>query len=294
MESNLSIEMLEDGSREAALRGKHTVAVDLQARAVVCVRKLFGLSSQRIRNCCTKFVVLCNSCAMRLLGRKAFDLAEELLVRASDMTVRNGPLQRHADARIKLRAATMSNFGCYWKSRREYGRALTCLKKAAALEERALATSVDIDSPATTHLNLCSVLSALGRHAQARDHARVALQILELEMDRAIAGGGDIAVAEERSSKLRITALYNKAVEEMWLFQYVRAEQTYIEALDEATENEENNGGGDHTGMATLRNSIKEGLKEAREKIQSKKDEKERMKKQKDEKMRHMYRKNRN
>ena len=38
----------------------------------------------------------------------------------------------------------MSNLGCYWKSRREYGRALTCLKKAAKLEEKALATSIDV------------------------------------------------------------------------------------------------------------------------------------------------------
>ena len=285
----ISIETYETESRNAALRGKYLVAVELQDKAIKKVRKLFGLSSQRIRDCCTKYIVLCNSSAMSLLNKKYYNLSEELLIKANEMTVRNGPLQRHNDARIKLRTATMSNLGCYWKSRREYGRALTCLKKAAKLEEKALATSIDVDSPATTHLNICSVLSALGRHAQARDHACVAIQILNVEMDRAIAGGGDIAIAENKSSKLRITALYNKAVEEMWLFQYNKAEQTYVEALDEFIETTEGNQKErtDESGMNTLKTSIQEGLEEVKAKIALKKEEKIRMDENKAKKLKY-------
>jgi len=34
------------------------------------------------------------------------------------------------------------------------------------------------DSPATTHLNMCAILSALGRHESALQHAQCALRLL--------------------------------------------------------------------------------------------------------------------
>jgi tetratricopeptide (TPR) repeat protein len=276
-----SIEQLEMKSRQYLLNHKYLQAVQCQRRAIAKVKKLFGLSSQKIRGCCEKYVVMCNSTAMKMLDLKNYQLSLELLERASDITQRSGPLQRHNESRLKLRTTTMNNLGCYWKNKREYGRALNFLQKAASLETKIVSKTATCDSPATTHLNICSVLSALGRHAQAHDHACAALQVLNIEMDRAIQGGGDIAEAEKRSIKLRITAFYNKAVEEMWLFQYSRAKQTFMEGLDEFDEDDQNN----IHGTNALRIALEEGLKEANFQIDYKLNEKIRMDKMKEDKL---------
>ena len=277
-----TIEMLERQSYAYLGRNQYLQAVQCQKKAIAEVTKLFGLSSQKIRGCCEKYIVMCNSSAMKMLEQKKYDLSLELLEKSSDITQRNGPLQRHNESRMKFRSTTMNNLGCYWKNKREYGRALKYLQKAASLESKMMSISAQCDSPATTHLNICSVLSALGRHAQARDHACAALEVLSIEMDRAIQGGGDIVEAEQRSMKLRITALYNKAVEEMWLFQYERAEQTYMEGLDEF--DEENAGSGGMGGLNTLHAALLDGLKEAQKKIHNRKEEQERMEQNKEEK----------
>jgi tetratricopeptide (TPR) repeat protein len=285
-----SIDSLELKSQQCLLNRKYLLAVHYQRKAIDRVTKLFGLSSQKIRGSCEKYIVMCNSTAMKMLDLKQYQLSLELLEKASDLTQRNGPLQRHQEARMKLRATTMNNLGCYWKNKREYGRALKFLQKATALETKMMATSANCDSPATTHLNICSVLSALGRHAQARDHACAALQVLDIEMDRAIQGGGDIGEAEQKSMKLRITALYNKAVEEMWLFQYKRAEHTYLEGLDEFDEDGGGGGGGGSggglVGLEALRDALREGLKEAQFKIRSQEEERVRMDTAKEKKLR--------
>jgi hypothetical protein len=38
------------------------------------------------------------------------------------------------------------------------------------------------DNPGDTHLNMCAVLSQLGRHAQALEHAQSALILLQEEL----------------------------------------------------------------------------------------------------------------
>ena len=282
-----TIEECENLSRECASRGQYLDSVAHQENAIRQVQKLFGLSSQRIRNCCNRYMVLCNSVAMRLLEKKAYPLALLLLEKADDMSLRQGPLSRHQETRLRHRSTTMNNIGCYYKSIREYGRALKYLQKASSLEARVLSKSADCDSPATTHLNICSVLSALGRHAQARDHAIVAIKMLDVEMDRVMEGGGDMVVAESRSFRLRVTALYNKGVEEMWLHQYGKAEMTYVEALDVVSDACENNDGkgGEGAAASSLRHAIEDGLKEARAMLRSKKKEKERMLKAKTDKL---------
>ena len=50
--------------------------------------------------------------------------------------------------------------------------------------ERALKLEVAspaCDNPAGTHLNLCAILSQLGRHKQAAEHAKSAVRLLEFE-----------------------------------------------------------------------------------------------------------------
>lgn len=54
---------------------------------------------------------------------------------------------------------------------------MTCLKRALEIEQ----TLQHVRNAADTHLNLCAVLSQLGKHAQALEQAQAALIILQEE-----------------------------------------------------------------------------------------------------------------
>ena len=168
---------------------------------------------------------------MRMISGDRAELAYEILEKALAVSRKSGPMARHPNTRKRLRAATLNNMGCYWKSRREYGQALRFLQKAANLEAKTMGVSAEADSPARTHLNLCSVLSALGRHAQALDHARVAKKVLEIDRVRFIKADGSEVDAVEKFAQLRVVALHNIAVEQMWLFRYASSKAVFEQAL---------------------------------------------------------------
>ena len=254
-----TIEDFEQKSLNCLSRGKPFSAIGHQRSAIDVTIKTFGLSSQRIRASCERFIVLCNSIAMGMINGKRAELAYEILEKALAVSTKSGPMSRHANTRKRMRAATLNNMGCYWKSRREYGQALRFLQKAASLEAKTMGVSAEADSPARTHLNLCSVLSALGRHAQALDHACVAKKVLEVDRRRFVKAGGSEAGARQKFAQLRVVALHNMAVEEMWLFRYANSRVIFEQALaavDEVPASET-------TGLTRLREEISQGLEEA-------------------------------
>lgn len=63
-------------------------------------------------------------------------------------------------SRAKLLAITISNFGCFYQKSGDPGLALEYLGKALAIERLPGSGG----SPAGTLLNICAVLSTLGRH----------------------------------------------------------------------------------------------------------------------------------
>ena len=64
-------------------------------------------------------------------------------------------------------ASTFNNFAVYYRKIGKLHAALSYLTKCLAIEEELEAVGV-----ADTNLNLCAVLSQLGRHEQALDHAQ--------------------------------------------------------------------------------------------------------------------------
>lgn len=95
-------------------------------------------------------------------------MVHELLTQAHVLT------ERHPSGR----AVTYNNFACYFRKQGKLHSALKYLQKALRLEE----SIEDGDNPADTHLNLCAVLSQLGRHADALEHAQDALILLQEEL----------------------------------------------------------------------------------------------------------------
>merc|ERR1719262_2133362 len=80
------------------------------------------------------------------------------------------------ESRLVLRAVTYNNMGCFYKSMSKLHTALQYLKKAQQIEER---SKVPCQNPAGTQLNLCALLSQMGKHEEALGHAQRALQLLQ-------------------------------------------------------------------------------------------------------------------
>merc|ERR1719454_1193992 len=87
-------------------------------------------------------------------------------------------LHMNAESRLVLRAVTYNNLGCFYKSMNKLHTALQYLRKAQKIEER---SKGKCQNPAGTHLNLCALLSQMGKHSDALTHAHAALTLLEQE-----------------------------------------------------------------------------------------------------------------
>ena len=91
-------------------------------------------------------------------------MALELLRKAETMT----------DEGDKYRAVTYNNFACIFRKTKKYRSALSYLEKALEIEYNYLhysAESVDnclqVLNPTDIHLNICAVLSEMGKHELA-------------------------------------------------------------------------------------------------------------------------------
>merc|ERR1719454_394878 len=85
-------------------------------------------------------------------------------------------LHMNAESRLVLRAVTYNNMGCFYKSMSKLHTALQYLRKAEKIELRSMGKC---QNPAGTHLNLCALLSQMGKHQEALQHSQMALQLLE-------------------------------------------------------------------------------------------------------------------
>merc|ERR1719389_1357846 len=85
-------------------------------------------------------------------------------------------LHMNPESRLVLRAVTYNNMGCFYKSMSKLHTALQYLRKAQKIEER---SNGKCQNPAGTHLNLCALLSQMGKHTEALQHAQMALTLLE-------------------------------------------------------------------------------------------------------------------
>ena len=188
-------------------------------------------------------------------------LAYELLKKAEILTSPSGYIT-DKKMRMKLRAVTFNNFGCFYKRRGKLHAALQYLAKALKIE----LTSEEVDNPAGTHLNLCATLSQLGRHGPALEHAQCALELLEAmadtrEQKRRAGGGGEVEANATDDGSIMAIAWHNMAVEQEHLNMLDAALNSYEQAVLVA----EKEWGAGH--IKTL--AIKHSLEEARQKAAS-------------------------
>ncbi|OQR88648.1 hypothetical protein THRCLA_10184 [Thraustotheca clavata] len=159
-----------------------------------------------------KHVLCCNSVAMQCLSQGMSQDALTLLTTADQLTISSSIAQFSDDTtRKRLRSITLNNFACYFKKHGKLHTAIQYLDRTLKLESSTKAT----DNPAGTHLNICAILSEMGRHVRAADHAKCAIQLLQYD--------NTVNPTIKSTDSLLAIAYYNYGVELEHLKKYDKA-----------------------------------------------------------------------
>jgi tetratricopeptide (TPR) repeat protein len=207
-------------------------------RGLVLRQHFFGADSDEVWRACKTVGEMCNLLAMTYLQQEDFAMVLELLKKAEILTERDNA----------GRAVTFNNLACYYRRQGKLHASLQYLQKALKIE----AKLEHVDNPADTYLNTCAVLSQLGRHQSALEHAQQALILLQEELAKVI---GPMAQATEAPKADRIAVLaiayHNVGVEYEFLKKFDQSLQSYRKGVEVS----ERFLGEEHAITITLRNS---------------------------------------
>lgn len=235
----LALHRIDETSTRLQQQGKYLEALECMERGLVLRQHFFGPSSDEVWSACTTVGQMCNLLAMTYLQQEEFSMVLELLKKAEILTERDD----------RGRAVTYNNLACYFRRTGKLHAALQYLQKALKVESRL----DNVTNRADTHLNLCAVLSQLGRHAGALEHAQAALIQLQEELFPSAlsgSGSGPAAASADRIAVLAI-AYHNIGVEQEFLKRFEMAIDSYRKGVDIS----ETHLGTDHGITITLRNS---------------------------------------
>lgn len=207
-------------------------------RGLVLRQHFFGADSDEVWRACKTVGEMCNLLAMTYLQQEDFAMVLELLKKAEILTERDNA----------GRAVTFNNLACYYRRQGKLHASLQYLQKALKIESRL----ERVENAADTYLNTCAVLSQLGRHQSALEHAQQALILLQEELSQVI---GPVSQGMETPKADRVAVLaiayHNVGVEFEFLKKYDQSLQSYRKGVEVA----EKFLSAEHAISITLRNS---------------------------------------
>jgi hypothetical protein len=90
-----------------------------------------------------------------------------------------------SEGNLRIRAMTYNNFACLFRKTNKLRNALSYLEMALEMEynclngnEEPVAETLLISNPCEIHLNICAILSQLGKHEMALHHSMKALILI--------------------------------------------------------------------------------------------------------------------
>jgi tetratricopeptide (TPR) repeat protein len=149
--------------------------------------ELHGPNSASVLQQCKDLSDSLNGVALRYLQSEDLDAAYGLLRKAEVLTGNDDLIS----------AVTYNNLACYYRRKGRLRIALQYLQRALRIETNSSA----VVNPAGTRLNLCAVLSQLGKHEEALQHAQASVILLQEELV-AQSSSVDLAVAHKTSPEL--------------------------------------------------------------------------------------------
>jgi len=238
----MALQRIDEACTQLQEQGKYLEALECMERGLVLRQHFFGADSDEVWRACKTVGEMCNLLAMTYLQQEDFAMVLELLKKAEILTERD-------DAG---RAVTYNNLACYYRRQGKLHAALSYLQKALRIESRL----EKVDNPADTHLNMCAVLSQLGRHAGALEHAQAALILLQEELfsGAIAAAGAEGGGAQHKADRIAVLAIayHNIGVEQEFLKKFDQSLHSYRKGVEIS----ETHLGADHGITITLRNSF--------------------------------------
>ncbi|CAN0037665.1 unnamed protein product, partial [Heterosigma akashiwo] len=162
---------------DLSAKGNELGTIQMREESVRLHRDLFGMNSDEASTCTSSLLLALNSAAMKALAMGSFEVCHRLLVKAATLTHPDSSFVKKND-RLKLRALTLNNLGCYFKRAGKPRIALKYLLKASDLEAM-IQTSAE--SRVKTFLNIASIKSDNGDHDGARKTITGCIDIIQQE-----------------------------------------------------------------------------------------------------------------
>mmetsp|Transcript_1457 Transcript_1457/g.3325 ORF Transcript_1457/g.3325 Transcript_1457/m.3325 type:complete len:261 (-) Transcript_1457:63-845(-) len=216
------VQLQEAGDHDAAVRCLETVLRQEQATVQQMQDTVLSSLFERL-------AVGYNTLGMKYLKDGSTEVSCKFFEKAEALT---DPANLHMNpqSRLVLRAVTYNNMGCFYKSMSKLHTALQYLRKAQTMEER---SNGKCQNPAGTHLNLCALLSQMGKHQEALQHAQRALSLLEANPSTHTSGS---------SESLICVAYFNMGAE----FEHLKKTNEALWAYQRAYENCQSELGEEH------------------------------------------------
>ena len=217
-----------DTARQHEYGGDPVQGLALREQMLLLAKKTFGDTAVEVQRSCESFVVRCNQIAMAKLKANQPDEAFDLLRKAEILTDKNGILALCPAARLRCRAVTLNNIGLFYRHRDQNNAALSYLEQALEIESGN--SDFRSENPVATLLNLCAVLSKLGRYQLALGYAKQALVALrrhKKSKDSARYGG---ETAPSRQTMFAV-AHHAAGCQYEGLRNYQKAAEEYIAAI---------------------------------------------------------------
>jgi tetratricopeptide (TPR) repeat protein len=241
MEGNaelLALQRLDETCAQLQKQGNYLEALECMERGLVLRQHFFGSDSDEVWSACKTVGEMCNLLAMTYLQQEDFNMVLELLKKAEILTEKDAA----------GRAATFNNLACYYRRQGKLHAALQYLQKALKIE----AKLTNVQNPADTHINACAVLSQLGRHQTALEHAQNALILLQEELLSPPGAAGTSAPPQADRIAVLAIAYHNIGVEQEFLKRYEQSMLSYRKGVEVA----ERYLGAKHPICITLKNSL--------------------------------------
>lgn len=241
----VALQRLDETCAQLQKQGNYLEALECMERGLVLRQHFFGADSDEVWSACKTVGEMCNLLAMTYLQQEDFNMVLELLKKAEILTERDQ----------MGRAATFNNLACYYRRQGKLHAALQYLQKALKIES----TLSNVKNPADTHINACAVLSQLGRHQTALEHAQNALILLQEEL--LSPPGANAPPVPPQADRIAVLAIayHNIGVEQEFLKRFEQSVLSYRKGVEVA----ERYLGPKHTICITLKNSLLAAKKSA-------------------------------
>lgn len=262
-EESLFLAKLERKCAKLLKRHEYTATIALMEESVHSRKVLYGSKAVEAMKAEEKLGLLYNTVAMSYMQKEDYRAALKLLRKAITLSA-------DIPEYITVRIQTLNNIACLYRRIDRPRAALMLLREALTLlqlHHSTLSSSHHLAVRPITHLNMCAILSSLGAHEEAVEHARSAVMYCQKQfLNESLEKRSDKteeSKEDEEMSKQRLTeqivilgiSYHNLGVEEECLKHYTASIEWYQKALKLAAE---------HIGVdATLTRTFQDSLQAA-------------------------------